>query len=337
MGSEVLRVSVIGAGPMGRLHARAIERRASQRGDCELGFIVDRHEARREDVAREFGGTARDGISAVLADAQGLAQSGRAAAIVAVPTAAHGEITKALLAGGVDVLLEKPMTGCLETAARLVEQAKAQARVFAVGHVEWFNPTLHEAWKNVSDPRDILIERMNPESRRGLDIDVVQDFMLHDLDWLRRSVGSEVESIGATGGIEGGPGLDVAEARLCFASGVRAQVRASRVHGERCRRIQIEGLHGGEGVRVDADLLSGEISIRGEEGAEGINAEPARPRRASDETRVDEPLDRQLADFLKAVRQRSLPANDAQVGLDTLVLVERIRDAIDRASKATDA
>ena len=36
-----VRVGVIGAGPMGRLHARAIARRAEREGGCALSFVVD--------------------------------------------------------------------------------------------------------------------------------------------------------------------------------------------------------------------------------------------------------------------------------------------------------
>ena len=331
----MLRVSVIGAGPMGRLHARAVARRASKRRDSELAFIVDRHEPLREAVAKEFGGTASAGLSGVLADAERLSESDRAVAIVAVPTAAHAEITQALLAGGVDVLLEKPMTGNLEAATRLVEQARTQGRVFAVGHVEWFNPTLRAAWACVADPRQIVIERMNPESPRGLDIDVVQDFMLHDLDWLRRSVASEVTSVEASGRVaaEGEDrGLDVAEATLLFACGVRARVRASRVHDDRRRRIEIEGRQGEQSVCVDADLLRGEILLRRGEEIERVSANPS----FAHEGDIDEPLDQQLADFVQAVEARTTPANDGQVGVETLALVERIRTTILRSSEGEE-
>jgi predicted dehydrogenase len=36
-----VRVGVIGAGPMGRLHARAIARRAEREGDCTLSYVID--------------------------------------------------------------------------------------------------------------------------------------------------------------------------------------------------------------------------------------------------------------------------------------------------------
>ena len=43
---------------MGRLHARAVARRAEARGDCRLVGVVDRHETRSERVAEEFGAPA---------------------------------------------------------------------------------------------------------------------------------------------------------------------------------------------------------------------------------------------------------------------------------------
>ena len=62
-----VRVGVIGAGPMGRLHARAIARRAEREGDCTLSYVIDHHSGRSASVAGEFGGE----VGVVLADCLG--------------------------------------------------------------------------------------------------------------------------------------------------------------------------------------------------------------------------------------------------------------------------
>ena len=140
---------------------------------------------------------------------------------------------------------------------------------------------------------------MNPASARGLDLDVVQDLMLHDLDWVTRFVGEEVVELSAEGACVESQRLDVAAVQLTFASGCEATLRASRVHSHRRRGVRIKG---SESTQT-ADLLH-----------------PAGP----------DPLEQQWRAFLSAVRSRSLPENSGEVGLEALRWVERVRDAIEQ-------
>lgn len=334
--SEMIGFSVVGAGAMGRLHARAIARRASQVGDCELRFVFDRHAARSEAVAKEFGGRSVSSLQAVLEAEASVHErsesSGAQAAVVAVPTLSHAEVATSLLDHDFDVLLEKPMTGDLVAANALVEKARSRERILSVGHVEWWNVGLHEALSSVGTPRRIEMVRYNPPSDRGLDIDVIQDFMLHDLDWVRRRIPSVITSISASGRARRNPGLDEAEVDLVFNCGARATLRASRVHAERRRFLVIDD----DETTVRADLLTGRIDrIRQTETlAEGGAGELPESIRVSS---TEEPLDAQLADFVDAITHRREPVNSGAVGLETLVLVERVREIIGTGSNPNAA
>lgn len=308
----MLRVVVVGAGPMGRLHARAVARRAARAADCRLVGIVDRHPARSERVATEFESTS---LSRVPDAAD--------AAIVAVPTGEHARVVGRLLARGLDVLVEKPMTGTARGASALAERARQAQRVLSVGHAEWWNPVWSEVLCAAGAPRNVLVERLHPASDRGLDIDVVQDSMLHDLDWLRRTIDAPLSRLEATGSCLRHDRLDEAEARLEFGNGVSATLRASRVHAERRRRVEVEG----DSRRVRGDLLTGEVvdleggaSLR-PAGSRGSDEDPDSPARF-------EPLDLQLADFLEACATRGKPVNDASEGVATLEWVDRVRASI---------
>lgn len=323
--------AVIGAGPMGRLHARAIARRASRVGDCELRFVVDRHAVRSEAVAREFGGQALSSVQSLIAEDSSITDEQRAA-VVAVPTRSHAEVASSLLAQNFDVLIEKPMTGELSSARALVDQARVGGRILSVGHIEWWNAGLRAALALAGSPRRIEIVRYNPPSDRGLDIDVVQDLMLHDLDWIRRCIPSQIASVAAKGRARQNVGLDEAEVELEFASGARAILRASRVHSERQRELVIED--GEKTVRLD--LLTGrtERVVRSEDSVPESPAEVA-----EDVTRKspEEPLDAQLADFVDAVKLRREPVNSGAIGLETLALVERVREIIAAPVNAANA
>ncbi|MEZ4333476.1 MAG: Gfo/Idh/MocA family oxidoreductase [Myxococcota bacterium] len=293
-----LRVAVVGAGPMGRLHARTVRRSAERDGDCELVCIVDRHLARAAALAETFGGRSVD----TLADLRDVD-----AAVVAVPTAGHVETGLALVESGLDVLMEKPLALDARSGERLVTRAEAMNRILQVGHVEWYNPVWRDALARAGRPRRVRVERLQPPSERGLDVDVIQDLMLHDLDWVTRALGDELETFSARGIAGRGGDLDEADVELRLRSGCVASLRASRVHAVRERWLAIEGCE----ASVRVDLLA----------AIAPGREP---------TGLD-PLGRQWRDFVSAVAMRKPPVNDGRIGLAALRLVERIRGRIGAA------
>jgi predicted dehydrogenase len=297
-----LRVAVVGAGPMGRLHARTVSRSASRDGDCVLAAIVDRHPARADQLAREHHVAALDDLRH-LRDVD--------AAIVAVPTAAHVETALALAESGLDLLVEKPLARHAAEGMRLVLRAEALGRILQVGHVEWYNPRWRQALAQAGVPRRIRVRRLNPISERGLDIDVVQDLMLHDLDWVTRSLGGEVDSLEATGRGRSAGALDEAEARLHFRSGCLVELIASRVHPGRERWLEIEGSAG----TLSLDLLAPEEP--GEGACDGLD-----------------PLGLQWRAFVEAVATRKSPVNDGRAGVAALGWVERVRAVIGEGAVA---
>ncbi len=306
-----VRVGIVGAGPMGRLHARTVSRAAERGEGCVLASIVDRHRGRAEALAAEFGAEATNDLAAAVDELD--------AVIVAVPTRSHFTLGRRLLERGLDLLVEKPLAGTVAEAEALRRLAHEREAILQVGHVEWFNSGWREAARLAGEARSISVERLNPPGSRGLDIDVVQDFMLHDLDWVARLLGEEVIELEAEGRRVENDGFDEAEARLLFRSGCRVHLRASRTHPERRRIVRIEGERG----RATADLLTRRV----------VRFEPRDPEstgslQQSDPCHEIDPLAAQWTDFIGACVSRSDPETDASVGVATLRLVERVREAI---------
>jgi predicted dehydrogenase len=314
---SVLRIAVVGAGAMGRLHARAVTRRAESVGDCTLEVVVDRYRNRAEKVAAEFGGRA---------EVSGYSDwSAVDAAIVAIPTVGHASAATALLEAGLDVLLEKPMALSVSEARRIASIAEESERILQVGHTEWYNPGWRSAVDRVGKLQSIEVERLNPRTERGLDIDVVQDLALHDLDWITRIVGEEILSIDARGRAVHNTTLDEARVEIRFASGLIARLDVSRVHETRRRIVRVKG---SDGV-AEADLITGRLTSASPENVEIPSAELSGP------ASTRESLDAQWADFVRACRERKAPANDARVGVASIVLVERVRNAIGSGTEGT--
>ena len=287
---------------MGRLHARAIARRVEVEDDCTLSCVIDHHPGRSASVAEEFGGD----VGSTLADCVEEID----VAVIAVPTGAHVDVAMQLLSEGVDVIVEKPMALDVAEGMRLVEAAARGNRLLGVGYAEWFQPTLGAVLKKSGKPERIRVERYAPASSRGLDIDVIQDVMIHDLDWVSRVVSQEVVNIQAQGTGSDGR-LDQAEVELEFAGGVHARLCASRVHAASIRKIWVAG----EKASVTGDLLAKQV--------DGCLI--------SEDLSQIEPLDLLWEDFLSARRDGRAPQNDGLVGLSTLILVDRVREAISKA------
>lgn len=309
-----LRVCLLGAGPMGRLHARTLARLAAGGLASQLVGIVDHHPDRAAALADDLGG----GIApAEIATAwEGLV--GRIepdVAIVAVPTAGHAELAGALLAEGIDLLVEKPLAADVAEGETLVARAQRHRRILQVGHVEWYNGAWREAAARVGRLRRVEVERIHPIGERGLDIDVVQDLMLHDLDWVTRWVDEEVVELKARDPEWTGDRLDAVEVALRFRSGVRARLRASRLAAARRRSARFEGTMG----TATADLIARTVEascVGGEGGGRGRSASWG-----------PDPLEAQWLDFVAAVRDREPPINDGAVGLAALRLVARVQEA----------
>ena len=87
------------------------------------------------------------------------------------------------------------------------------------------------------------IHRLGIFTPRSLDIDVVYDVMIHDLDILLSLVDSHVVDLKAVGIPVITDKVDIAQARIEFATGTVANLTASRVSTERVRKMRFFQAH----------------------------------------------------------------------------------------------
>ncbi|MCU1246939.1 MAG: putative oxidoreductase family protein, partial [Acidobacteria bacterium] len=121
---SALRIGIAGTGYLGRLHARIA---TEVPGAQAVGF-VEPNDALAAEVEANLKLRRFDSIAALAAAVD--------CAIVATPTTTHYEVVRELLAAGVDVLVEKPITATADDARRLIDLAAARGRILQVGHVE---------------------------------------------------------------------------------------------------------------------------------------------------------------------------------------------------------
>jgi predicted dehydrogenase len=300
---------VIGVGHLGRHHARIL----SAMPDARLTAVVDTNEQRAAEIASASGTAALTDYRDLLGQVDGV--------VVAVPTELHAEIAVPFLERGTPVLVEKPMSRTLADADRMIAAAAAGSAVLAVGHTERHNPAVAIALRLVKAPRFIEVHRLSAFPDRSLDIDVVFDLMIHDLDVILAIVGPEVVSIEAVGVPVLTAKYDIANVRLRFASGCIANITASRISKDRVRKIRF--------FQPDA-YLSVDYASQEVEGYRLVRKEP-RPDIQGGTIPVerDEPLRRELADFISAIRGQGPPLVDGAAGRRALMLASQIAERME--------
>jgi predicted dehydrogenase len=298
-------VAVVGVGALGQHHARVY---ASLPGARLVG-VHDMDRKRADELASRLGTRALPDLHAVVAVAD--------AASVAVPTVDHHRVARALLEAGKHVLLEKPMTTSLAEADELIAEASRRGLVLQVGHIERFNPATEVLCRAAVRPRFIEVHRLGAFSPRSLDIDVVLDLMIHDLDIVLTLDGSDPVQVDAVGVPVLSPRVDIANARLRFASGLIANLTASRVSVEPIRKFRVFSPR----TYVSADFAARQAQVYrlvdGPAGSPTITVESAGAPE-------EEPLARQLAAFLAAIRNGTPPLVSGSDGRRALALAHAV-------------
>ena len=334
-----LRLAVIGAGHLGRIHARL----AAQVEGVRVVAVVDVDRAAREEVAAVCGAAPLANVKELTGVAD--------AAVVAVPTRFHHGVALALLRSGVHVLVEKPITTTLAEADDLIELAMRNGLVLQVGHVERFNPV----WRQVaahSPPRYLEAIRCGPYTFRSTDVSVVHDLMIHDIDLALWLVGADVRRVDAVGGVVVGPHDDLAQARLEFENGAVANLSVSRSSFEAHRRMRVFCER--EFVSVDmagrtATVVRGGARLEQLKSSAGLSTdEMARLKdRFFDEVLQVEQIPAaegnaiadELVDFAASIREGRSPRVDGRQGRAALAVCEQVcasisawRSCIERSS-----
>jgi predicted dehydrogenase len=302
------RVGVIGVGHLGQHHARLL----AAMPDVALAGVVDTDATRAADVAARYGTRSVPSPADLLGAVD--------AVTIAAPTAVHVDLALPFVDAGVPVLVEKPIAASLAEADRLLAAAGRRGTMVAAGHTERFNPAVAAALPLISAPRFVEIHRLGTFPERSLDIDVIFDLMIHDLDLLLAVLGHDVASVEAVGVNVLTPRVDIANVRLRFASGCIANLTASRISRDRVRKARFFQPQS----YVSIDYASQEVEVYRLVPAEG------RPKIEGGRLEVanDEPLRRELADFVAAVRDSARPGVTGADGRDALALATRIAELI---------
>ncbi len=334
-----LRLAIIGAGHLGRIHARL----ATDLPDTHLVAVCDPSESARRQVAT-------DTQTQPVADYRQL--FGQIdAAIVAVPTSLHHAIGIELAQQGIHLFIEKPLAPTLEAAEALVVAANHHHVVLQVGHVERFNAALQSAAAYLTEPKFIEANRLSSYPFRSTDCGVVMDLMIHDLDIVLALANADVRSVEAFGITVLGGHEDVAQARITFENGCVANLTASRVSYESCRKMNVwtrsvfASLDFANGIATLVEPRHDVLNRQFEVGSLTPDQQSHLKEHLFEELLVKRTLEsapvnaiaEEQRDFVTSIRNHQAPRVPGTAGRDAVALAEHILTAIDQHTWDGDA
>jgi myo-inositol 2-dehydrogenase/D-chiro-inositol 1-dehydrogenase len=230
-----LRIGIIGAGRIGRVHAESLAFRIPEAAPSAIADI-------NGDAAQEV--AERCGIPRVATDSKEILNDPAIdAVLICSPTETHANLIVGAARAGKHVFCEKPIDHSLSNIDRALQEVKRSGVKLQVGFNRRFDANFVRVRNaimqgEIGTPHLMHIVSRDPgppplsyiKTSGGIFLDMT----IHDFDMARFLVGDEVESIYATGGVRVDPeigkagDLDTAVIVLQFKNGVIGTIDNSR-------------------------------------------------------------------------------------------------------------
>ncbi len=245
--NKSLKLAVVGVGRIGVFHARHVQELGEEAGSCELVAVADGYGSTAGDVARELGQNQATEIRA-FTSTRDLADAGVIdAAVVASRTEDHEADARALIDAGCRVMLEKPLTGSVASAAEFVRNLSrdnTKKQVLMQAFMRRFDEPLRHA-KSLLDRQAVgnpfkvvsVLEDPHPPPVGYNSPGIVPDMAVHNIDeaiWLLDARPERISAMAAnlhnfriTSVRED---FDDAFLQMTFPGDVIAQIQVSRNH-----------------------------------------------------------------------------------------------------------
>lgn len=316
-----LRFGVVGIGHIGQLHVK----KYAAIKDVDLVGLADIDFKKAKDEAEKYNTKAYSDHLELLENVDGVS--------LAVPTASHFEIGRDIIMHGKHVLIEKPITTLLSDADTLIKLAAENNTVLQIGHIERFNPAVEKMKPFIFDPIYIESQRLSSFTKRGTDVDVVLDLMIHDLDIILDMVNSDIKKIDAFGAPVLTDAIDLAHVIISFSNGSVANLSVNRHSHESIRKIRV--LQPDSYISVDYSKRKFCITKlkKDEEDFDPFSSE------AYEETTFQDsdPLLKQISSFIDCIKNRTKPRVSGVDGKNALSLALTITEQIRKNFARKDA
>ncbi len=311
----MLKIAVIGAGRIGRIHARNI----AEHSDAQLFGICDSHRTSALELAQSTGSRVLTLEEAMAADA----------VLIASPTPTHAELIEQAARAGRAIFCEKPIDLDVARVRACLAVVQGAGVALMVGFNRRFDPSFATLRRRLASGEVGSLELLTiisrdpappPASYVAASGGLFRDMMIHDLDLARWLLDEEPVELFAAASCLVDPALgeagdfDTASVTLKTASGRIAQISNSRraVYGYD-QRIEA---HGATGLLRAGNMTATTVELAN---GRGFTTDPALPFFLE---RYEAAYRAELDAFVDAVASGSGPAPSGEDGLAALLLAD---------------
>ena len=221
---KMLKIGVLGVGHLGKIHLNCI----GTIDDFDLVGFYDPDDEKAGEAIAKYGLKRFNTIGDLIAAVD--------AVDIVTPTISHYDCAVEAIKKSKHIFIEKPVSSTVAEAEELIELTAEAGVKVQVGHVERFNPAFLSVKDEIKHPMFIETHRLAQFNPRGTDVPVVLDLMIHDIDVVLHTVGSEVKRVHASGVNVVSDTPDIANARIEFVNGAVANLTASRISLKNMRK-----------------------------------------------------------------------------------------------------
>jgi predicted dehydrogenase len=322
-----VRVGVAGLGYWGPNLARNL---AAIPG-CELVWLCDSDEAKREKLARSYPGARTTGDLADL-----LADATLDAVVLATPVPTHADLAVAVLEAGKHCFVEKPLATSAVDAERAVQAAERTGRLLMVGHLLEYHPAVTRL-KELIDAQElgplfyIYGNRLNLGQLRA-DENALWSLGAHDVSVALHLIGEEpVECVAQGAAYVREQVQDVVFCFLRFPSGVVAHLHLSWLDPHKERRITVVGAK--RMATFDDMAIEGKLALYDKGFDQDTSSWGEYIARSGDiyspQISNREPLRLECEHFIECVRTGATPRSDGASGLRVVRVLESLQRSLD--------
>ncbi len=318
---EKLNVAVIGAGSMGKNHARIY----SEMKDVSLVAVCDSNKDFAKEIADKYNAKPYSGYKEMLKNEKIDAVS------ICVPTKLHKEVALEVIKNKVHVLVEKPIATTTEEAKSIIDSAAKNKVKLMIGHIEIFNPVVQELKKRIEKNElgnilQVNCERLSLFPQRIIDVGVIVDLAIHEIYVLKYLIGSKVKRVYAeTAQRFHSSNEDLVVGTIRFENGILGIVNANWLTPKKVRQIKVTGEKG----MFVADYITQELYFYEKQfaskysdfksgfkmGTEGKNVKV--------DIKSSEPLRNELVEFISSIKDNKSPAVTGKDGLEALDIAQK--------------
>ena len=313
-----LRFGLLGAGRIGKVHARAI----TSNPDAQLVAVADAMESAARDIAAKYGCAIRSVDEIEASDDID-------AVVICTPTTTHADLIERFAKAGKAIFCEKPIDLSLKRVQDCLKVVERTGAKLMVGFNRRFDPHFGAVKAAIDEGRIGSVEMVQIVSRDPgappagyikTSGGIFRDMTIHDFDMARYMLGEEPVSVTATGSVLTDPSIgelgdfDSVSVILMTASGKHCTISNSRraTYGYD-QRLEVHGSKGSVAAEnqrpVSIEIATGEGFTRP-------------PLHDFFMTRYLEAYAAEIAAFVASVAENRAPSPDGRDGLLALALAD---------------